>query len=142
MSTLNTICIDLRGTSTSSKKISSDSGNKSNNGTDLTGFVEISTPYLKFFKGSWVKYRDTHTGNYFSGGFLTDLTDDHAVLRNVQQKVIHVEKCHVFYCKNNTEIYFGVQELIIEKQKLTQEKHVFNQAKNQFNQTKKKIFQL
>ena len=114
---------------------------KSSNGTVALNFVEMSTKYLKLFKNSWVKYQDRHTLEVFSGGFLIDLTESHVILRNIQQKVFEIDKREfIFLCKNDTENYKAVQEIIIEKQKLARERFELNKEKAQFLEEKKKFF--
>lgn len=106
----------------------------------LTDFVEIKSKYLRLLKNTWIKYKD-NSGDFYSGGFLIDVSEDYVSLRNIQQKIFNVEKStHIFYCKSNTENYLSVQEIIIERQKLSREKFLFNQEKIKFNQYKKEFF--
>lgn len=141
------IHINLRTTTataagTNSKTKASTTSTTSTNSSALTDFVEIKAMYLNLLKGTWIKYKDGVTGDYYSGGFLINVTDDHIVLRNVQQKIFNVEKNCVFYCKNNTENYYAVQEIIIERQKLAHERYLLNLEKIKFNEDKKKFFGL
>ena len=107
---------------------------------NLTDFVEIKSKYLRLLKNNWIKYRDD-IGDFYSGGFLIDITDEYVTLRNIQQKIFTLERDkHVFYCKNNTENYIAAQEIIIERQKLARERFLFNQEKIKFNHEKKEFF--
>jgi hypothetical protein len=110
---------------------------KPSSNVNLTDFVEIKTKYLKLLKNTWIKYRDDE-GNFYSGGFLIEISEDYICLRNIQQKIFNIDrKSTVFYCKNNTENYLAVQGIIIENQKLSHERYLLNHERIKFEQEKK-----
>lgn len=108
---------------------------------NLDEYIEISSKYIKFFKKCWVKYTDKSSLITYQGGFLIENIGDEIVLRNIKQEIfeLHIED-YIFYCKDDTEQYQAVKELVIEKQKLEKQKEIFNKEKREFLEQKRRFF--
>ena len=108
---------------------------------NLDEYIEISSKYIKFFKKCWVKYTDKSSLITYQGGFLIEHAGDEIVLRNIRQEIFELRvEDYIFYCKDDTEQYQAVKELIIEKQKLERQKEIFNKEKREFIDQKRRFF--
>jgi hypothetical protein len=105
-------------------------------------YVEIVPKYIKVFKGTWIKYTDKPSGKSYPGGFLIDIDEGKAFLRNIKQQVAQVRiNTSLFYCNRELEVYKAVQELIMEWEKLDIERIKLNAEKNKLIDDKRKFYQ-
>ena len=108
---------------------------------NLDEYIEISSKYIRFFKNCWIKYTDRSSLVTYQGGFLISCSKNELVLRNIRQYIIELRtKDYIFYCKDDTEQYQTVKELIMEKQKLEKQREIFNKEKKEFLDQKIKFF--
>lgn len=108
---------------------------------NLDDYIEISSKYIRFFKNCWIKYTDKNSLITYQGGFLINSTNDQIVLRNIKQETFELNrKDFIFYCKDTSEQYEIVKELMLEKEKLDRKIHEFNIEKKEFLQQKKIFF--
>lgn len=88
-----------------------ESTTKSKLATKLDGFVEIENKNLKYFYGSWIKYKSSNTVE--SGGFLSEIKNEIAYLRSPRKKErteLIIDQ-HTFFCKENSENLKSVIEI-------------------------------
>jgi hypothetical protein len=99
----------------------------------LDGYVEIDVKYLNFFKNTWIKYTDKGNLVSYSGGNLHSLDAQFVVLKNIKGTIFQLEIVdYIFYCKETTEQYKALKEIIIEREKLQIEKNNFMKQKKNF----------
>jgi hypothetical protein len=114
MSTHKTITISLpTKKSKSNKKIS-----------NTENYIEVKPKYLKYLYGTWVKFYNKISMVHSPGGFITkiDQLKNYVYLRNVQGEILEISiKENKWLCKNDTESYYVLQEIIrdIEEINLT-----------------------
>lgn len=99
----------------------------------LDGYVEIDTKHLSFFKNTWIKYTDKGNSISYSGGNLQNIDHCIVVLKNIKGDVFELEiGDYIFYCKESTEQYKALKEIIIEREKLEMERNAFMKQKRNF----------
>lgn len=79
----------------------------------LESFVEIETKNLKYFYGSWIKYKHILSKKVESGGFLSEIKDEIAYLRSprkTERTEIIIDQ-HIFFCKETNENLKSVIEI-------------------------------
>jgi hypothetical protein len=104
-------------------------------------YVEIVPKYIRLFRGVWLKYTDKRTGLSYPGGFLIDFGNGMATLRNIKQQVSELSVSgHVFFCKNDLDIYKAVRELIIEWERVEAIRKFLNSEKNHLLEEKRKFY--
>lgn len=108
---------------------------------NLDEYMEISSKYIRFFKKCWIKYTDKSSLITYQGGFLIGCTEDEITLRNIRQEIFELNMDdYIFYCKEDTDQYQVIKELMIEKQKLEKQIEILNKEKKEFLNQKRKFF--
>lgn len=100
-------------------------------------FVHVKHEHLPLLHGCWIKYS---TGNVMEiGGILTLMSATECFLRIPQRKTVNavkIDKNTTFYCKQSTENYKALQEIVKEKEKLKIKTRQLQHQIDRFNKTK------
>jgi hypothetical protein len=108
---------------------------------NLDGYIEIHHKYLNFFKNTWIKYSDKHNLISYAGGNLYSVENDTVVLKNIKGTVFELKVDeYIFYCKETTEQYKALKNIIIEMEKIDIERRVLQEEKNKFMKQKRDFF--
>jgi hypothetical protein len=114
---------------------------ESKTAVSFEGYIEIKPEYLYFFKNTWIKYTDKKTSVPYSGGNLSSIDDDTITLKNIRGSIFELnKKNYIFYCKETSEHYKALKEILIEREKLEIEKRQLREEKNNFIKEKKQFF--
>lgn len=114
---------------------------KKENSVSMDGYVELDKKYLYFFKNTWIKYTDNQNCISYSGGNLNSISDYTVVLKNIKGCVKELDiKDYTFYCKESTEQYKALKEILVEKEKINIERNILLHEKNIFMKQKRDFF--
>lgn len=109
--------------------------------TTLDGYIEINPRYLYFFKNTWIKYTDKQDFISYPGGNLFNIESDSLVLKNIKGTVFELTiSDYIFYCREASEQYKALQEILLEKEKLELERRKLQEEKNIFTKQKREFF--
>lgn len=109
--------------------------------TNLEGYIEVNPKYLYFFKNTWIKYTDKQDFISYPGGNLLFIENDLVVLKNIKGVVFQLEiSNYIFYCRESSEQYKALQEILLEKQKLEIQRIKLQEEKNMFIKEKREFF--
>lgn len=115
----------------------------------LNGHLEVKENCLKYFCGCWIKMINKTSYEYNSGGFLTKIDSVNVYLRTIQKSEL-IEfpiKDNVFFVKEDSEQYFSMQQIELEKERNKIESSNMKEQlkilkeKQRIFETKKKIFE-
>lgn len=105
-------------------------------------YVEIKPENLKYMYGSWIRYADKENVEMIHpGGKLVELSfeGNQLFLRTIKGEFTQLKLTkNIFYCKNDSESYRAMKELIHSYERLEHEKKLFEIQKKEFDLRKKK----
>lgn len=109
--------------------------------TNLEGYIEIDSKYLYFFKNTWIKYTDKQDFISYSGGNLLSMENDLVVLKNIKGTTFELNiQDYIFYCRESSEQYKALHEILLEKQKLQIQRMKLQEERNIFMKEKREFF--
>jgi hypothetical protein len=133
------LTISLKGTNTTVIQPKSSSSSKPTIIDDA--YVEILPENLKYMLGSWIKYYSKCNFKTLSpGGVLIEISypGNQLFIRTIKGEILKVKLSqNTFLCKNDSEAYRSMQELLRAYEKLEYEKKQFRLEKINFYNEKK-----
>ncbi len=107
----------------------------------LEGYIEISPKYLYFFKNTWIKYTDKQDFVSYPGGNLISIEESLVVLKNIKGTIFELNTDdYIFYCREASEQYKALQEILVEKEKLEIQRLKLQEERNLFIKQKRDFF--
>jgi hypothetical protein len=141
---MNDKCITISLKGTSSTAVQSKSSSSSRPSVLDDAYVEISSENLKYMLGNWIKYYSAscypNLRTLSPGGVLIEISypGNQLFIRTIKGEILKLKLSqNIFLCKNDSESYRSMQELLRAYEKLEYEKKQFSIEKINFYNGKK-----